>query len=74
MNTKRLKKVLAGFSVATLITGAGLTFTGCATTSCSGETSCSGAKQEGSQTSCSGMKEGGSQTSCSGKTSCSGSK
>jgi len=46
MDTKRLKKVLAGFSVATLITGAGLTFTGCATTSCSGKTSCSGMKQE----------------------------
>ena len=62
MDTKRLKKVLAGFSVATLITGAGLTFTGCATTSCSGKTSCSGMKQEGSQ------------TSCSGKTSCGGNK
>ena len=75
MDTKRLKKILAGFSVATLITGAGLTFTGCATTSCSGKgnckcgkTSCSGMKQEGSQTSCSG------KTSCGGKTSCSGSK
>ena len=72
MANNRLKKVLAGVSIATLIAGAGLTFTGCTTTSCSGKTSCSGMQKEGSQTSCSG------KTSCSGgdsgKTSCSGKK
>ncbi|MDY6989642.1 MAG: SbtA family thio(seleno)oxazole RiPP natural product precursor [Thermodesulfobacteriota bacterium] len=60
MARNRLRKVLAGMSVVTLIAGAGLTFTGCATTSCSGKTSCSGMQKEGSQTSCSG------KTSCSG--------
>ena len=58
MDTERLKKVLAGFSVVTLIASSGLTFTGCATTSCSGM------KKEGAQTSCSGMKKEGSETRC----------
>ena len=71
MDKKQLKKILAGFSVASLLAGSTLTLYGCATkgkTSCSGTGSCSGTKQEGTETSCSG------KTSCSGtkgKTSCS---
>lgn len=71
MDKKQLKKILAGFSVASLLAGSTLTLSGCATkgkTSCSGTGSCSGTKQEGTETSCSG------KTSCSGtkgKTSCS---
>ena len=61
MDNKRLKKILAGLSIASLLAGAGLTFTGCATTSCSGKTSCSGTQTEGAKTSCSG------KTSCGGK-------
>ncbi|MDY6949898.1 MAG: selenobiotic family radical SAM modification target peptide [Thermodesulfobacteriota bacterium] len=60
MAHNRLRKVLAGMSVVTLAAGAGLTFTGCATTSCSGKSSCGCMQKEGSQTSCSG------KTSCSG--------
>ncbi len=68
MGKKQLKKILAGFSIASLLTGSVLTLSGCATkgsTSCSGKTSCTGTKQEGTKTSCSGMKEG-AKTSCSG--------
>lgn len=65
MDKKQLKKILAVFSVASLLAGSTLTLYGCAT---KGKTSCSGTKQEGTETSCSG------KTSCSGtkgKTSCS---
>jgi len=78
MANDRLKKVLAGVSMATLIAGAGLTFTGCATTSCSGNTSCSGMQKEGSQTSCSGKTScsggSGEKTGCGCKSGCSGKK
>jgi radical SAM modification target selenobiotic family peptide len=67
MDRYHLKKVLAGLSIATLITGAGLTFTGCATTGSGEKSGCKCKQTEGAKTSCSG------QTSCSGKTSCSGS-
>lgn len=69
MERNDLKKILAGFSIAGLLTGAVLTAPGCAT---KGQTSCSGTKQEGMKTSCSGSKTEGAKTSCSGaKTSCS---
>lgn len=82
MGKKQLKKILAGFSIASLLTGSVLTLSGCNTkgsTSCSGKTSDSETKQEGTKTSCSGTKEEGAKTSCSGtkegaKTSCSGTK
>lgn len=65
MDTKDLKKILAGVSIVGLLAGATLTTSGCATrgkTSCS---SCSG--KTGEKTTCPGT------TSCSGKTSCNGS-
>jgi len=88
MDKKQLKRMLAGFAIASLVTGANLTMVGCDTgsetgstddtqtegtkTSCSGGTSCSGSTTDDTKTSCSGG------TSCSGKktddakTSCSG--
>ncbi len=68
MGKKQLKKILAGFSIASLLTGSVLTLSGCNTkgsTSCSGKTGDSETKQEGTKTSCSGTKEG-AKTSCSG--------
>ena len=77
MESKQLKKILAGFSIMSLITGSALTLNSCASKK---STSCSGTKQEGTKTSCSGTtscsgaKDEGAKTSCSGGSSCSGTK
>lgn len=72
MDKKQLKRMLAGFTIASLVTGANLTMVGCDTAS---ETGGTGETQtEGTKTSCSGSTTNDTKTSCSGGTSCSGNK
>ncbi len=70
MDTKDLKKILAGVSIVGLLAGASLTTSGCATHRKSSCTSCTGKTQE--KTSCTGKTPDPAKTSCSAG-SCSGS-
>lgn len=76
MEKEHIKKLLAGITVAGLITGANMA--GAADKSDTGSSSCSGKKMEGSKTGCSGKTEMGDEkkeearTGCGGGTGCSG--
>jgi len=77
MDKKQLKRMLAGFAIASLVTGANLTMVGCDTGSETGSTD--DTQTEGTKTSCSGgtscrSTTDDTKTSCSGGTSCSGKK
>ena len=65
MDSKHLKKILAGFAVAGLVSGANMAKAG--DQSESGSSSCSGTKTEGSKTGCSGKTGCGGGAGCSGE-------
>ena len=76
MEKERVKKLLAGFTIAGLITGVNVA--GATDKSDTGSSSCSGKKMEASKTGCSGKtgcggeKKEGAKTGCGGGTGCSG--
>lgn len=66
MGNDRLKKILAGLSIAGLLSGGGMTLPSFAASGCSGSASESASDERPAEASCSGSVSEEGQTSCSG--------